>query len=214
MKILTWNVNSLKTLLQYHPWSSKSSWAEVMRELDADIVCLQETKVQREKLERDFAIVQGYDAYFSFSQVKKGYSGVVRAGAGWCLPSVASLTRCSPTHLLTYSPTHLTPLPISLLFPSPSSTHLTQVTYVRQSIGCLPIRASDRLLDESMYGEDMAAVDEVDEEEQRQHEDSVVFEETPELDLEGRTVVTDHRAFVLFNMWVVCVWVLRCHQVL
>lgn len=37
---------------------------------------LQEIKCQRMKLPRDMAIVPGYHAYFSFSKVKLGYSGV------------------------------------------------------------------------------------------------------------------------------------------
>ena len=42
----------------------------------ADLHSLQEVKCQRSKLTRDMALVPGYDAYFSFSKVKLGYSGV------------------------------------------------------------------------------------------------------------------------------------------
>lgn len=37
---------------------------------------LQEVKCQRSKITRDMALVPGYDAYFSFSKAKLGYSGV------------------------------------------------------------------------------------------------------------------------------------------
>lgn len=39
MKILTWNINGIRSL--------KVDWKDVLASLDADIVCLQETKVSR-----------------------------------------------------------------------------------------------------------------------------------------------------------------------
>ena len=75
LKLMTWNVNSVKTLRQYHPWSSMSSFSDILKTLDCDIVCFQETKLARAKLEQQFALVDGFDAYFSFSQLRKGYSG-------------------------------------------------------------------------------------------------------------------------------------------
>lgn len=41
------------------------------------MICLQETKITRAKLETDIALVPGYDSYWSFHRTKSGYSGVV-----------------------------------------------------------------------------------------------------------------------------------------
>ncbi|KAK0725178.1 Endonuclease/exonuclease/phosphatase [Lasiosphaeris hirsuta] len=44
--------------------------------LEADIVVIQETKIQRKDLEDDMVLVPGWDVYFSLPKYKKGYSGV------------------------------------------------------------------------------------------------------------------------------------------
>ncbi|CAG8681599.1 624_t:CDS:2, partial [Acaulospora colombiana] len=49
----------------------------ILDTLDADIICLQETKITLDRLESSMAIIPGYDAYFSFSKGKAAYSGVV-----------------------------------------------------------------------------------------------------------------------------------------
>ena len=69
MKILTWNINGIRTATQ--------GIKALIDSLDADIICLQETKVTRDLLDEDIAIVNGYNAYFSCSRKKSGYSGVV-----------------------------------------------------------------------------------------------------------------------------------------
>jgi exodeoxyribonuclease-3 len=40
MKIVTWNINGIRSL-------KDTDWQEVLKPLDADIICLQETKVNR-----------------------------------------------------------------------------------------------------------------------------------------------------------------------
>lgn len=45
--------------------------------LEADIVCFQETKIQRKDLRDDMVLVPGFDCYWSLPRHKKGYSGVV-----------------------------------------------------------------------------------------------------------------------------------------
>ncbi|KAI1312985.1 Class II abasic (AP) endonuclease [Mortierella claussenii] len=50
---------------------------EILDYLDADVICMQETKITRAKLESDLALVPGYDSYWSFHRTKSGYSGVV-----------------------------------------------------------------------------------------------------------------------------------------
>ncbi|OHF03296.1 DNA lyase [Colletotrichum orchidophilum] len=44
--------------------------------LEADIVVMQETKIQRKDLKDDMVLVPGWDVFFSLPKYKKGYSGV------------------------------------------------------------------------------------------------------------------------------------------
>ncbi|MCL2125306.1 MAG: exodeoxyribonuclease III [Oscillospiraceae bacterium] len=64
MKLVSWNVNGLRACL-------KKGFIDTFNELNADIFCLQETKMERGQAEFD---IGGYDEYWS-SAVKKGYSG-------------------------------------------------------------------------------------------------------------------------------------------
>ncbi|KAG0320771.1 Class II abasic (AP) endonuclease [Dissophora globulifera] len=79
MKFMTWNVNGIRALTQYHPYCDDlhKNYREILDYLDADVICLQETKITRSKLETDLALVPGYDSYWSFHRTKSGYSGVV-----------------------------------------------------------------------------------------------------------------------------------------
>ncbi|KAL9959776.1 hypothetical protein ACROYT_G033131 [Oculina patagonica] len=70
MKILTWNINGIRAA------GRGRSLKDILDSLEADVICLQETKVTRDMLDEVTAIVDGYNAYFSFSKVKTGYSGV------------------------------------------------------------------------------------------------------------------------------------------
>ena len=47
-----------------------------MDQFDADIICFQEHKLQRREITSAIANVPGFDGYFTFSKIKKGYSGV------------------------------------------------------------------------------------------------------------------------------------------
>jgi exodeoxyribonuclease-3 len=64
MKIITWNVNGFRAIL-------KKGFEDYFHEADADIFCIQETKMQENQVEIAF---DGYSAYWN-SAVKKGYSG-------------------------------------------------------------------------------------------------------------------------------------------
>ena len=64
MKLLSWNVNGLRACL-------KKGFLETCAQADADVICLQETKLQPEQV--DFTL-PGYHMYFN-SADKKGYSG-------------------------------------------------------------------------------------------------------------------------------------------
>lgn len=64
MKLISWNVNGLRACLN-------KGFAEYFKIFDADVFCVQETKMQRGQAEIDF---EGYCEYWN-SAVKKGYSG-------------------------------------------------------------------------------------------------------------------------------------------
>ncbi len=44
--------------------------------LEADIVVMQETKIQRKDLQDDMVLVPGWDCYFSLPKYKKGDTGL------------------------------------------------------------------------------------------------------------------------------------------
>ena len=64
MKMISWNVNGLRAVMQ-------KGFMEAFAELDADLFCLQETKLQEGQIEMD---LPGYHQYWNYAE-KKGYSG-------------------------------------------------------------------------------------------------------------------------------------------
>lgn len=64
MKFISWNVNGLRACIN-------KGFEQFFKEADADVFCIQETKLQPEQVEIAF---EGYHQYFN-SAVKKGYSG-------------------------------------------------------------------------------------------------------------------------------------------
>ena len=64
MRFVSWNVNGLRAAL-------KKGFMESFKELNADVFCLQETKMQEGQAILD---LPGYEQYF-YSAEKKGYSG-------------------------------------------------------------------------------------------------------------------------------------------
>lgn len=67
MKITTWNVNGIRSVL------NKGALQNYIETAQPDILCLQETKAQQAQVDFDFS-QYGYQAYWC-SAVKKGYSG-------------------------------------------------------------------------------------------------------------------------------------------
>lgn len=63
-KMISWNVNGLRACMG-------KGFAEFFAEIDADIFCIQESKLQEGQI--DFA-PEGYHAYWNYAE-KKGYSG-------------------------------------------------------------------------------------------------------------------------------------------
>ena len=64
MKFISWNVNGLRAVFG-------KGFPEIIQGLDADFVCLQETKMQAGQLEAD---LPSYHTYWNYAE-KKGYSG-------------------------------------------------------------------------------------------------------------------------------------------
>ena len=64
MRFISWNVNGLRAV-------AGKGFADIFAELDADFVCLQETKLQAGQLDLEFL---GYESFWNYAE-KKGYSG-------------------------------------------------------------------------------------------------------------------------------------------
>ena len=64
MKLISWNVNGLRAVMN-------KNFMEFFNEADADVFCLQETKLQEGQIEMD---LPGYHQYWNYAD-KKGYSG-------------------------------------------------------------------------------------------------------------------------------------------
>ncbi|KAB8356483.1 hypothetical protein FH972_024066 [Carpinus fangiana] len=76
LRITTWNVNGIRNPFAYQPWRQHRSFEAMFDLLEADIVVMQELKIQRKDLRDDMVLVHGWDCYFSLPKHKKGYSGV------------------------------------------------------------------------------------------------------------------------------------------
>ncbi|GAA6023706.1 hypothetical protein JCM11491_005280 [Sporobolomyces phaffii] len=66
MRIITWNVNGIKPLIQYHPWNKKRTYEGIVEDLGGDIVCIQETKITRAQMNKEMACMENFDGFFSF----------------------------------------------------------------------------------------------------------------------------------------------------
>ena len=83
LRIFTWNINGIRSL---------DDFQERLQKTEADIICVQETKVivlwrdvtlsisrvqvTRDMLTEAVALIPGFTSYFAFSRLKSGYSGV------------------------------------------------------------------------------------------------------------------------------------------
>lgn len=76
LRITTWNVNGIRNPFSYQPWRENRTFQAMFDKLEADIVVMQETKIQRKDLQDDMVLVPGWDVYFNLPKHKKGYSGV------------------------------------------------------------------------------------------------------------------------------------------
>ncbi|KAG5664314.1 hypothetical protein KAF25_008048 [Fusarium avenaceum] len=75
-RLTTWNVNGIRNPFGYQPWREKRTFQAMFDILEADIVVMQEAKIQQKDLHDDMVLVPGWDVFFSLPKHKKGYSGV------------------------------------------------------------------------------------------------------------------------------------------
>ncbi|KAL3791296.1 hypothetical protein ACHAW5_006328 [Stephanodiscus triporus] len=87
--VISWNVAGLRALVKNRP----DALPDLVRRYDADVLCLQETKLQVENMNdprlglREYfeERMGGYDCHWSYSVERKGYSGTamfIRRGGG------------------------------------------------------------------------------------------------------------------------------------
>ena len=64
MKLISWNVNGLRACVQ-------KGFLDIFKELNADMFCIQESKLQEGQISLE---LEGYHQYWKYA-IKKGYSG-------------------------------------------------------------------------------------------------------------------------------------------
>ena len=68
LHLVSWNVNGIRAIV-------KKDFIKDVKELNPDILCLQETKGQPEEVKKALQVLSGYQMAINSSKVKKGYSG-------------------------------------------------------------------------------------------------------------------------------------------
>ena len=68
MKIISWNVNGIRSV-------QSKGFAEILAQLDADCILLQETKAQADQIDKALEGIDGYHIYSNCAE-RKGYAGV------------------------------------------------------------------------------------------------------------------------------------------
>ncbi len=69
MRIFSWNVNGLRA-------AYKKGFAESIEQIQADILCLQETKLQEDQRSEEMINPGSHRTYWDYASTRKGYSGV------------------------------------------------------------------------------------------------------------------------------------------
>ena len=70
MKIISWNTNGLRATVRQEHFTPLFAFN------NPNIVCFQETKCEPDQLDEKTRNLKGYHSYFSYSKLRKGYSGV------------------------------------------------------------------------------------------------------------------------------------------
>ncbi len=69
LKIVSWNVNGIRA------WQKKGKLEWILKK-SPDFFCVQETKAHPEQLDQEIKNPKGYESFFDWSKIRKGYSGV------------------------------------------------------------------------------------------------------------------------------------------
>jgi exodeoxyribonuclease III len=69
MKVISWNVNGIRAI------ERKGAFYELLK-LNADVLCLQETKAELSQMSNSVISPEGYSSFFYSSNVRKGHAGV------------------------------------------------------------------------------------------------------------------------------------------
>lgn len=69
MKIISYNVNGIRAAL-------KKGFIDWLKVSEPDVICIQETKAQKDQVDTDAFVKAGYPHQYWYSAQKKGYSGV------------------------------------------------------------------------------------------------------------------------------------------
>jgi len=68
MHLVNWNVNGIRSII-------KKDFIADVKQMDPDILCLQETKAAYEEVKSALELFPGYKLYVNSSKARKGYSG-------------------------------------------------------------------------------------------------------------------------------------------
>ncbi len=68
LHLVSWNVNGIRAII-------KKDFLKDIKEMDPDILCLQETKAQPEDARTALELLPQYKSYLNSSKARKGYSG-------------------------------------------------------------------------------------------------------------------------------------------
>ena len=66
--IISWNVNGVRAII-------KKDFLRDIKEIDPDVICLQETKAGYEDALKALEVMKEYNIYVNSSKARKGYSG-------------------------------------------------------------------------------------------------------------------------------------------
>jgi len=69
LKIVSWNINGLRAVM-------KKDFVTIVKDMNPDILLLQETKLQKDQRTDEMINLVPYKSFWSYSTIKKGYSGV------------------------------------------------------------------------------------------------------------------------------------------
>ena len=66
--LVNWNVNGIRSII-------KKDFVKDVRQMDPDVLCLQETKASSEEVKSALELLPGYHVFVNSSKARKGYSG-------------------------------------------------------------------------------------------------------------------------------------------